>query len=171
MAVLGAKLLPTSHPVESAHARACSRVHIPRSCAPTPKSGTNRRSARRTLGNPYRLVMAHSPEPLRRRPLAGILQLTTSSWHHSKLEYGTRAILLPRAQNRRRKVRMVRRIGVMLRLQRQAITEMIDSAAFAGDAAIEEIAGIKLEARLGSGDLHRATTRWLDDARSEYQHI
>src|SRR5437764_7010037 len=101
----------------------------------------------------------------------GPLQLKTSSWHHSKLEYGTRAILLPRAQNRRRKVRMVRRIGVMLRLQRQAITEMIDSAAFAGDAAIEEIAGIKLEARLGSGDLHRATTRWLDDARSEYQHI
>src|SRR5438067_8545883 len=66
---------------------------------------------------------------------------------------------------------MVRRNGEMLCLQCQPITEAIDGAAFAGDAAVEKIAGIKLQAWLGGGDLHRATTRGFDDARGEYQGV
>src|SRR5205823_1584894 len=48
MAVLGAKLLPTSQPVESAHARARSRLQVARSCAPTPKTGRKNKTATRS---------------------------------------------------------------------------------------------------------------------------
>src|SRR4051812_35824533 len=59
----------------------------------------------------------------------------------------------------------------MLGLERQTIAEPIHGAAFAGDGAVEEIAGIELQARLGGGDLHRATTRRLNDARGEDQRV
>src|SRR6185369_302923 len=59
----------------------------------------------------------------------------------------------------------------MLRLERYSVAEMVDDTAFSNVAAVEEIAGVKLQARLGGGDLHRATTRWFDNAGSEYQRV
>src|SRR6476660_8204907 len=59
----------------------------------------------------------------------------------------------------------------MLRFERQAIAEVIYRAAFADVAAVEEIAGIKLEARLSSRDLQRATTGRFDYARRQYQRV
>src|SRR5689334_16953988 len=59
----------------------------------------------------------------------------------------------------------------MLGLERQTVTEVIHSTALSGDAAVEEVAGVELDAGLGGGDLHRAPTRRLDDARSEYERI
>src|SRR3982751_6381816 len=66
---------------------------------------------------------------------------------------------------------MVRRVRIMLRLQRQTITKAIDCPAFAGDGPIEEVTGVKLQARLSGGDVHRATACRLDDARREYQRV
>src|SRR4051794_17311973 len=66
---------------------------------------------------------------------------------------------------------MIRRIRKMLGLQGQTIAEPVHSAAFAGDGAVQEIAGIELQTWLGGRDLHRATTRRLDDSRRKKQRV
>src|SRR5256714_1922620 len=59
----------------------------------------------------------------------------------------------------------------MLCLERDTVAEVIDRAAFSRDTAVEKVPRIKLQAGLGGGDLHRPTTRWFDDVRSEYQRV
>src|SRR5438270_11300678 len=66
---------------------------------------------------------------------------------------------------------MVRRIREMLGLERETIAEMIDGAAFASDAAVQEVSGVELDSRLGGGNFHCATSRRLDDACREHQCI
>ena len=55
----------------------------------------------------------------------------------------------------------------MLRLQRQPIAKVINTAAFAGDTAVKEVAGIELEAGLGGENGERATSGWLLDSGGE----
>ena len=43
---------------------------------------------------------------------------------------------------------MVDGVGEMLRLEAKGVAALIDPAAFAGDSAVEEIAGVKLHAGL-----------------------
>ena len=59
----------------------------------------------------------------------------------------------------------------MLRLERNPIPETIDRASFAGDAAVEKIAGVELQARLGCEDVQRSPRRWLHDPRRAHQRI
>src|SRR5436853_4044348 len=66
---------------------------------------------------------------------------------------------------------MIWRIREMLGLERETIAEMIDGAAFASDAAVQEVSGVELDSRLGGGNFHGATSRRLDDACREHQRI
>src|SRR6476469_6437102 len=59
----------------------------------------------------------------------------------------------------------------MLRLEGNSVSEAIDSASFAGDAAVQKIAGVELQARLGREYVEGADARWLDDARSVHQRV
>src|SRR6267378_76651 len=55
----------------------------------------------------------------------------------------------------------------MLWLKTEAVAELISPAAFAGDAAIEEIAGVKLRGRFGRPDFHRAASRRFADTSGQ----
>src|SRR5437868_10476642 len=59
----------------------------------------------------------------------------------------------------------------MLCLQSQSIAEPIDAAAFARDAAVEEVAGIELNPGLRGVNLQRATARRFHYSRREHQRI
>src|SRR5262249_37470930 len=61
-------------------------------------------------------------------------------------------ISLARLENRRGKIRLVRRVGKMLRLHAETVALLINPAALAGEDPLEEIAGIKLHP--GSGGKH-----------------
>src|SRR5262249_4805570 len=75
---------------------------------------------------------------------------------HAEGEDRLRLQPLAGTQNRRRKGRLVRRVGEMLGLQAQAGAALVDAAGLAGDRAIEKIAGIELNARLGGRHVERA---------------
>src|SRR4051794_27405341 len=78
-------------------------------------------------------------------------------------------VILPWPQQRARKVRLVRRIGKMLRLETEAVTPAIHGAASANDAAIEEVARIELHAGLRGVDLHGAAAPGIAHARRTHQ--
>src|SRR5205814_5708286 len=63
-----------------------------------------------------------------------------------------RRVPLSGLEHGRREVRLVRRVREVLRLKAKTITTNIDLAAFAGDRAVQEIACVELDARLGRGD-------------------
>src|SRR5439155_2263777 len=52
----------------------------------------------------------------------------------------------------------------MLRLETEAITLLIDPSPFAGDRAIEKVARVELQSRLGCRDVERTTGRGIGDA-------
>ena len=56
---------------------------------------------------------------------------------------------------------MIRRIREMLRLQAQRIPVLIHLTVLAGDCSIKKVAGIKLNSRLVSPDLHHPPCRWF----------
>ena len=72
---------------------------------------------------------------------------------------------LIRPQDRRRKIRMVGRIGEVLRFQAEAVAAFVDVAMFPGDGAIEKISGVELDAGLRGGDFEDAAAGVLVDAR------
>src|SRR5258706_12459766 len=55
----------------------------------------------------------------------------------------------------------------MLRLKTEAVAELISPAALAGDAAVKEIAGVKLRGRFGRPHFHRAAGRRFADTRGQ----
>ena len=65
-------------------------------------------------------------------------------------------------QDGRREARLIRRVGIMLRLHAEAIAERIRPAAFAGDRVVEEISRVELHAGFGRPHIHHATARRLD---------
>src|SRR5579872_912318 len=75
----------------------------------------------------------------------------------AKAEHRRRVIAAVGAQHRGREVRMVRRVGEMLRLEAERGSLLIDAAALAGQRPVEEVAGIELHAGLGRGDVERAS--------------
>src|ERR1700744_3380852 len=68
---------------------------------------------------------------------------------------------------RRWKIRTVRRIRIMLRLQAQRIELAMGAAVFADHAAVEEIAGIELHAGLIGPQFHGAPGRGIFDPRRQ----
>src|ERR1019366_7466751 len=55
----------------------------------------------------------------------------------------------------------------MLRFHAEAVAELIGPAAFAGELAVEEVAGIELQPRLSGQDLQHATRGRFRHARHE----
>jgi hypothetical protein len=74
---------------------------------------------------------------------------------------------LARLQFGRWEIRMVRRIGKMLRFHAEGVADLINLAALAGDRAVQEIAGVELQAGLGRPDFHDAAAGRFDDARGQ----
>src|SRR2546421_9983568 len=70
-----------------------------------------------------------------------------------------RAVLLSRTQRGRREARLVRRVGKMLCLHREAVAMTVDDAILSSQRAIEEVAGIELEPRLCRVDLDYGAIR------------
>src|SRR5215468_6004264 len=69
-------------------------------------------------------------------------------------------------ETRRRKIRAVRRVRPSLRFETERVGLTVKSAAFAGRAAIEEIARIELQARLVSQQFeHAAASRRFQPCR------
>src|SRR4051812_35757683 len=63
-------------------------------------------------------------------------------------EHRLRRELGARTQDRRRKLRLVRRIREVLRLEAEAETMSVDAVALSVDRAVEEVAGVELHAGL-----------------------
>src|SRR4051812_44379690 len=72
---------------------------------------------------------------------------------HDEVVDGARPVLRTRSQDGRGKAWLVGRIGEMLRLERKPGTIPQRDTAFAGDGAVEKVAGIALDARLGRMDV------------------
>jgi len=66
-----------------------------------------------------------------------------------------------------RKFWFIRRVGEMLRLKTESRSPLIHRAAFAGDAAIKKISGVKLQAGFVAPDFHHSTTGRFAHARLE----
>src|SRR6476661_6607514 len=80
-----------------------------------------------------------------------------------KLEHGLRMECLARLKNRRRKIRMIGRVWKMLCLQAKAVALFVDVSLFPGDGSIQEIATVKLHARLrGKYFQHAPAGRFMD---------
>src|SRR3972149_4541535 len=71
-------------------------------------------------------------------------------------EHGLGRVRLPRLQDRRREARLIRRIRIVLRLEAEAGAVPVNVPRLAGDRAVEEIARVELDTRLGGLDLPRA---------------
>src|SRR6266550_4317675 len=83
----------------------------------------------------------------------------------SECEDRARAVPLTRTQDRRGKVWMVGRVGIMLRLESESVTILIDAPRLAGDCPVEKVPGIKLDPWLGREDVQCAPRRRLGDVR------
>src|SRR5262245_2637593 len=86
-----------------------------------------------------------------------------------KLEHRRRLVLPAFFQNRRREVRLIRRIRKMLCLEAEAVALVVGLAAFALHLR-EKVADVKLHARLGRPDFHHAARRRLGDLRRLTQY-
>src|SRR5690349_19936669 len=71
---------------------------------------------------------------------------------------------MARLQDRGREGRVIRRVGEVLRLQRQRPAMAVDLTAFAPDRAVEEVARVELNSRLVGVDVESAAAGRLDDS-------
>src|SRR5690348_3289907 len=76
-------------------------------------------------------------------------------------------IALARLQFGRGKIRVIRRVGIVLRLEAEAETVAVGDAALAVDAAVEEIAAVKLNARLRGQDFQFPSRFFVVNAGGE----
>src|SRR5947209_12599788 len=83
---------------------------------------------------------------------------------YTEREYSSRVIRVAGPQDCRRKVRFVRRIGEMLRLEAETASRAVRVTRFAGIAR-QPVARVELHARLGRRDIERAPARRLDHPR------
>src|SRR5688572_8540335 len=56
----------------------------------------------------------------------------------------------------------------MLRFERKPASSLIWTSGLAGQRAVEEIAGVELDARLGRRDLEHPSARWILHARRQH---
>ena len=79
------------------------------------------------------------------------------------------SIILPGLDQRRREVRLVRRIRVVLRLQAEAAAALVRTSALSLQLPVEKIARVELHARFGGRDLEGPAGLRLDDSRGAAQ--
>src|SRR6266508_358617 len=80
-------------------------------------------------------------------------------------EHGAGSVRLAGPPDGRGKLRFVRRVGEVLCLQAQPGAALVDMTRLAGDGAVEKVARVELDARLGRGHIERAPRRRILDAR------
>src|SRR5262245_4219810 len=83
---------------------------------------------------------------------------------YAKRQHGPRTERLTRPKNRRRKCRMIWRIGKVLRLEHDRAAVRVGDSALSMNRPIEKVAGVKLQPRLRGRDVERASRRRIDDA-------
>src|SRR5881227_1844588 len=76
-----------------------------------------------------------------------------------------RLVTLAGPQNRRRKVRAIRRVRKMPRLETQTGAAPIDVTRFAGDRTVEKISRVELHARFGGRYVQRSAAGRIHYAR------
>src|SRR5208283_1868616 len=74
---------------------------------------------------------------------------------------------LARLQPGRGKARMIGRIREALRLEAEAVSELIDPSAFASEGAVQKIPRVKLQPRRGRPDFHHAAGGRFGNARGQ----
>src|SRR5439155_1165600 len=102
-----------------------------------------------------------------RRPIERMV--ISTSFRDAECEHGLRLIALPRAQNRRGEVRVIGRIGEVLRLQAERAAMLVNMAGFACDCAVEEIAGVELQPGLRRRDIERSAALRILELRGVTQ--
>lgn len=75
--------------------------------------------------------------------------------------------LLSGLQNGIRKVRMIRRIRIVLRLQAESVTPLVDVAALSSDASIQEVTRVELHSRLCRRHFEYAACRGFVHSRGQ----
>jgi len=81
------------------------------------------------------------------------------------------AARLARIEARRGELRAVWRVREVLGLETQALTLAVGDAVAADQLAGQEIAGVKLQPRLGGQQLHRAAGGWIGHPRGEGRRV
>src|SRR6266705_1099367 len=76
---------------------------------------------------------------------------------------------LARFEDYRRKAGVVRRVGVVLGFHAEAVAEFVNFSPLAGQTAVEEIARVKLQTRLGREHFEDAAGGRLMHAREQGQ--
>src|SRR4051812_44916678 len=84
---------------------------------------------------------------------------------HPKPIHRRRVVPLPGAEHGGGELRLVRRVGEVLRLETERRALFVDLAALARDLSVQEIARVELDAGLGGEHVHRAPARGIDDVR------
>src|SRR4030088_1719518 len=82
---------------------------------------------------------------------------------------GRRVVRLPRTEDRRREVRLVRRIWEVLGLQRQPVPLAVLLVAGAVQRAVEEVARVELDPRLVGLDRQQASAGRIEQLRREVE--
>src|SRR4029450_7723299 len=95
--------------------------------------------------------------------------MTGASPCHTEGKDGFRLIALARSKNRGRKIRLIGRIGIVLRLEAESVALLVDMPGLAGDRAVEKIARVELHAGLGRRHVERATALRVLDLRGMTQ--
>src|SRR5215510_2694291 len=83
---------------------------------------------------------------------------------YAKRQHRPRTERLTRPENRRRKCRMIWRIGKVLGLEHDRAAVRIRDSALSLNRPIEKVAGVELQSRLRSRDVERTSRCRIDDA-------
>src|SRR5262245_25530249 len=83
---------------------------------------------------------------------------------YAKRQHRPRTERLTRPENRRRKCRMIWRIGKVLGLEHDRAAVRIRDSALSMNRPIEKVAGVELQSRLRSRDVERTSRCRIDDA-------
>src|SRR6266542_4614565 len=165
-------------PCAAAKSSTCCHVHCGQ---PKVEKPSGRRPAGRGAGarvqsaassaavvwrNSRRVVMGRLLERMRNDAVAPRI---ACSGLDGKLVDGLRAILLPGVQGRRREVGLVRRIGEVLCLHREAVAVPVDYPVLPAQRAVQKVPRVELHARLRGVDLHHPAGRRLVHPRRERQ--
>src|SRR6478672_6179312 len=103
------------------------------------------------------------------RNMIALLRPTRGSVRGAELEHRGGLVHLARTQDHRGKLRLIRRIGKVMRLEGQSVAVLVDVPALSYGGAVEEVAGIELHAGLGGVDVERTSRGRLHDVRGTYE--
>src|SRR5690606_26321983 len=97
--------------------------------------------------------------------------VTASTSHRAERIDRPRRIRFARVERGARERRLIRRVGIVLRFQAEAVAFVVDVAVLAGDRTVQEIAAVELHARLGRVHFHDAPRLRILDAGRELESV